>query len=682
MGRHAAVKSHHEIACEVGAALTSSLALEEVLEGVARRITEALGVWECDIYEYYPESQTIVATTAWAREMTQEDHDWIGTVWSLADRPSYHRVLLQGATDEAYADEEGAEAIERQLMEEWGELATMSVPLVFEDNVIGCFTLIEKRATRRFTEEDRELVRLLAIPAAVAVHNAQLFRRQEDQERQLASLLDSSRALTSAVVLEDILNVVCREAASALDTAEAVIYEYDARREVFVFRAIHQDEPTEDAMAQIGTQYSVDERPGDREMLYSGAIVQDRVSDEALDTYVRDAMVQWGEKTCLNVPILFEGTPVGELILIESDRERHFSPDEVELARALGEQAAVAIVHARLYRGQEEQNRRLLALLETSRSMAESLDAETVLRDTRAALSELFAAPADSVTITLQSDERVDDEGGDGLRRRAVLDRVPAQESTDAGARLVAPLAAGDAVEGCVDLCVPGRVAFEEEDVEMVQVLASQATAALTNARLYREVQEQAITDGLTGLYNHRYFYERLAQEFARAQRYGLPLSLLMLDIDDFKAFNDTYGHPAGDRVLAEVGGLLATQLRLEVDVAARYGGEEFAVLLPNTSRDGAQVVGDRIAREVAGLDGPAGAPPAPRDDARAVGERLRIAIAATPVPDARDMAVTVSVGAASHPAAADPAELVRMADKALYLAKRLGKNRVEVFGD
>ena len=216
----------------------------------------------------------------------------------------------------------------------------------------------------------------------------------------------------------------------------------------------------------------------------------------------------------------------------------------------------------------------------------------------------------------------------------------------------------------------------------MVQVLASQATAALTNARLYREVQEQAITDGLTGLYNHRYFYERLAQEFARAQRYGLPLSLLMLDIDDFKAFNDTYGHPAGDRVLAEVGGLLATQLRREVDVAARYGGEEFAVLLPNTSRDGAQVVGDRIAREVAGLDGPAGAPPAPRDDARAVGERLRIAIAATPVPDARDMAVTVSVGAASHPAAADPAELVRMADKALYLAKRLGKNRVEVFGD
>ena len=88
MQRDRVVKSHHQIACEVGAALTSSLALEDVLEGVARRITEALDVWECDIYEYYPESETIVATTAWAREMTQEDRDWIGTVWSLADRQS------------------------------------------------------------------------------------------------------------------------------------------------------------------------------------------------------------------------------------------------------------------------------------------------------------------------------------------------------------------------------------------------------------------------------------------------------------------------------------------------------------------------------------------------------------------------------------------------------------------
>ena len=682
MGTHAAVKSRYEIAYEVGTALTSSLALEEVLEGVARRIAEALDVWECDIYEYYPDSETIVATTIWAREMTQEDRDWIGTAWSLAERPSYHRVLLEGVMDESYADEDGADALDRRLMEEWGELATLSVPLVFEEQVIGCFTLIEKRSVRHFTNEDKEFVRLLSVPAAVAVHNARLFRRHEDQERQLASLLDSSRVLTSAVVLEDILNVTCREAASALETAEAVIYEYDAGREVFVFRAIYQVEPTEGAAAQIGTEYDVDSRPGDREMLYSGQIVEDRVSDDSLDEYVRDAMAKWGEKTCLNVPLLFEGSPVGELILIENDRERHFSPDETELARALGEQAAVAIVHARFYSRQQEQNRRFMALLETSRSLAASLDAETVLRDTCAAISELFAAPGDAITVTLRGDEGEDARPADELRRIAARDRAPAQEATAEGARLIAPLAAGDDVEGYVELRVADRGQFEVEDVEIVQILASQATAALANARLYRKVQEQAITDGLTGLYNHRYFYERLAQEFARAQRYGLPLSLLMLDIDDFKLFNDTHGHPAGDLVLAEVGRLLTTQLRRDVDVAARYGGEEFAVILPNTPRNGAQVVGDRIVRVVAALDGAEGAPPPQPGGARTVGERIRRTIETASVPGAEQASVTVSVGVAAHPAAADPDDLVRAADKALYLAKRMGKNRVEVFGD
>jgi len=205
--------------------------------------------------------------------------------------------------------------------------------------------------------------------------------------------------------------------------------------------------------------------------------------------------------------------------------------------------------------------------------------------------------------------------------------------------------------------------------------------------RLYQTIERQAITDGLTGLYNHRYFYERLHQEFARAQRYGLPLSLLMLDIDDFKRFNDRYGHPVGDLVLGEVSKVLAEQLRRHVDFAARYGGEEFAILLPNTSRDGAQIVGDRLVREVAAL-GQAGAdvPAAQADGARRVGERIRASIAAAELPGvgAGDEAhVTVSVGLASFPgSASSPDELVRNADKALYLAKRLGKNRVEVFAD
>ena len=124
------------------------------------------------------------------------------------------------------------------------------------------------------------------------------------------------------------------------------------------------------------------------------------------------------------------------------------------------------------------------------------------------------------------------------------------------------PFVSGGAAEGLLEIRGPQGLVFGDDELELLQILASQAAAALANASLYRTLERQAITDGLTGLYNHRYFYERLNQEIARAQRYGLPLSLLMVDIDDFKHFNDRYGHPTGDLVLTEVGRILGTHLR------------------------------------------------------------------------------------------------------------------------
>jgi len=696
----------YALACEVSAAITSSLVLEDVMATVARRIAEALGVWECGLYEYYPVSETMIATACWAREMTPEDVAWIGTRVDVRERPAYRDMFRDQELCEAYADED-SDLVDGALMRKWGELSVISVPLVFEGSAIGCLELVEKREARRFDEADKRLIWLLAAPAAVAIHNARVYRLWEEENRHLASLLDSSRALSSTLDLDDLLALVCRKAARALETAQCVIYEYDRRHDAIVYRALYEKAPTDDAGSRVGMSFPLDDYPSDRIVLNGGRIVEESILDPDLAEDVRASMEAWGEKSCLSVPISFSDEPVGMLVLIETGRERRFSAKEIDLARGLAEQAAAAIHHARLYGREQSQNDRLLALLESSRVLAGSLDVTKVLEELRAGAAGLFGAQHVDVDAALMGDDGRclplaaalaeaadggDDTGVpapavslDDLSARVMRRGEPSQESSGDLCRVVVPLVLQGKTQGFVDVRLKGGHELGNDEMGLLQILAGQTAAAIVNARLYRTIERQAITDGLTGLYNHRHFYERLNQEFARAQRYGLPLSLLMIDIDDFKRFNDLYGHPVGDLVLAEAGRILSEQVRRGVDLAARYGGEEFAVLLPNTRRDGAQVVGDRLVRQIAALTRAAsGTAPEGEEDARTVGERIRLRIAAAQVPGVHDGSephVSVSIGVAAFPGAAGgPAELVRNADKALYLAKRLGKNRVEVF--
>ncbi len=200
------------------------------------------------------------------------------------------------------------------------------------------------------------------------------------------------------------------------------------------------------------------------------------------------------------------------------------------------------------------------------------------------------------------------------------------------------------------------RDSFEPEEIELLTIFARLAAQAVENARLHAQVDREARTDALTGLLNRRVFERRLDEEQRRAQRYGKPYALMMIDIDHFKSINDSYGHPAGDAVLKAVGRVLMEQFR-DVDVIARYGGEEFAVILP----------------EISGVT------------AKAVAERVRRAIATTPfaLPDGREIGVTVSIGVSCYPnCAADATAAVGTADQALYTAKQAGRNRALLYSE
>jgi diguanylate cyclase (GGDEF)-like protein len=223
--------------------------------------------------------------------------------------------------------------------------------------------------------------------------------------------------------------------------------------------------------------------------------------------------------------------------------------------------------------------------------------------------------------------------------------------TTTALAALLAPTE-GETRELAIVSVARGDRQFSPQERELFSYLTSQAAVSVENVDLHETVQRQAVTDELTGLFNHRRFQEVMSAEVERARRYDQEMGLIMLDIDNFKQVNDTYGHVQGDMVLREVARVLRQSAR-DVDEPARYGGEEMAVALPQTDLDGAYRFAERVRKRIEALELPV----------REGNGKLQ---------------VTASFGAASLSSAGRPDKeaLVAAADAALYRAKRSGKNR------
>ena len=193
------------------------------------------------------------------------------------------------------------------------------------------------------------------------------------------------------------------------------------------------------------------------------------------------------------------------------------------------------------------------------------------------------------------------------------------------------------------------------DEMDLMAVLSHQLAAGIEKSRLFEKTQQLSQLDGLTGLFNHRMFQERLQQEMNRRFRTRNPLSLIMLDIDHFKKFNDTYGHQAGDSVLKELAGIMLEECRCATtDICCRYGGEEFALIMPELELHNAFKVAERLRKSV-----------------ETRGFRMNEQVAVENV--------TISLGVAGIAGAQDlsPEEFVKKADEALYLSKRSGRNRV-----
>jgi len=213
----------------------------------------------------------------------------------------------------------------------------------------------------------------------------------------------------------------------------------------------------------------------------------------------------------------------------------------------------------------------------------------------------------------------------------------------------VVPLLVKDEAIGTFTVAAKRPGAFPSDRREMFGIIANQVAVSLQNARMVQALEEQATTDGLTGLVNHRTFQERFSAMLVRAERHGFPVSIILTDIDHFKKINDSYGHPTGDDVLRRVAAILKACAR-KIDIVARYGGEEFALVLEATDREGARNLAERIRTEVGQQNFQSAKGP---------------------------FQATLSLGVASCPEDShEKADLIAKADKALYHAKHSGRNR------
>ncbi|MFA4965060.1 MAG: diguanylate cyclase, partial [Thermoleophilia bacterium] len=402
---------------------------------------------------------------------------------------------------------------------------------------------------------------------------------------------------------------------------------------------------------------------------------------------------EWHKDDSLLVPLLDKQRRLmGVLGLYDPDDRRQPTLELVTSLEVFATHAAVAIENARQYEQLEATKAQLEGqltlrqqLIQLSTALLSTLDLTDVFRQITTMLKEIV--DYDAMDIRLVDDGARElvciyarDENAEKVERFRVplgegvsgwvvrhdeaqlvndmlhdprIVQVPGTAEDEPQASIVVPLRVRGKVTGvlCLDR-LSGRT-FEAHELEPVKLFANLAAIAIENARSYKEMERQAISDGLTGIHNYRHFQETLQAEVSRAERYGETFCLLMMDLDHFKAVNDTIGHQKGDDVLRAVSTVLRGCSR-ESDYLARYGGEEFVVILPNTELEEARSLAERVRASVADLD-----------------------------PGHPDLHVTMSIGVAAFPESANDSDgVLGAADAALLRAKAQGRDRVCLFSD
>ena len=554
----------------------------------------------------------------------------------------------------------------RQLALEQRLRSVVAISLQAKEQAFGVLLLGSPDA-RRFTPAELRLLLALGHQIGMAVENSLLIQQTSRRSEELHVLNEIGRALSSTLHKEDLLRKIWEELRRLFDVENFYIASLDTGRDEMHFDLEIIDGARIPRRARAAgnflTEYVIRTR--------QPVLIRDNFVEETRKLGVEPLRRQG----CFcGVPLVAYDRAIGAMAVF-SDQDKAFDEGHLELLRVLASEASIAIENARLFQEERTKARHLTLLNTISRHAIGTLNPDEMLAKMTEELETGLTYDHIGIAVLEYSTRELVIQAEAGKRRGALGQRIPlgaglvgnvarngnmaSFHSAQAGDAALKPMMAdtssaiglpiffAEQLHGVLYVESTQDIDFTEEEILLLGTLADLIAGALHNALTFQKAQEQAITDGLTGVKTHRFFMEALSAEWKRSTRAGRAFALVLMDLDRFKFVNDFYGHLEGDLVLQRVGHILEANCRRS-DVVARYGGDEFVILMPETSME----------------------------QARQLASKLRSWVCADNL--LREKNVSASFGIACYPLhGSSPQELIQVADASMYLSKHQGGNAV-----
>src|SRR5438876_1500955 len=527
---------------------------------------------------------------------------------------------------------------------------------------------------RMFGSSNLRLLIGLALQIGLTLENYVVMHDAQRRTKEFELLTQIGQAISSRLDQDEILRALQKELGQIFDTSNFYIAFEDGDDIRFELEVVDgQVQAKRSRKANNGlTEYVI--RSGQPLLIRSDL---EKARERLGVTYIAGKPA----KCFCAAPILFGGKPAGVMVAMSTEREFVFEQRDFEVMQIAAGQVSVAVENARLFTEEQRRARQFAFLNNISKTAISSEDAEQMLAEIVGEIQKTFRFDHIGIGILDYVTKDIEIKAEAGATSQALGKRIPlgvgilgrvartgesalvqtTQEEQlqgllpDSRAVLCIPITYVDTLLGVLNVESQNEDAFTPQDVLIMSTLADLLATALHNAFVFQKLQQQSITDGLTGIKTRRFFWEALSSEWKRASRSGRPFSVVLMDLDKFKEVNDTKGHLEGDLVLARVGRLLEQKCR-QSNVVARYGGDEFIILMPETGVE----------------------------QARSLAERLRQWLATDPM--LSEHTITGSFGVASFPVHGFSIEdIIRVADAGMYVSKHAGGDHVstaEEFGD